>query len=601
MKRERINQSGQMLVLIMIALFTVLFTVLFVIGGSQVYYQNSLYSSDSERAIALAEAGIDKAIASLNIPGSNYNGEPETAFGDGYYSVTITSTSNLNKLIMSTGYIPNKQNPRVKKTVKIIASNGSGISFNYGMQIGAGGLVLLGGGNVSGSIYSNGNIIFGNNTTVTGDVYVAGGTQAISDQQSDCFGSNCIDFIFGKNVSGNNQNYVAQSFTPNIQESSPLNKIMLSLKKVGSPSNLTVRIMLDNNGKPDKNSVLATGTLPAGNIPPGASYSFYDVTFSSSPTLVPNTIYWIMLDPGNPDTSNYWFWQTDSAQGYTGGAAKWSPNWNTGNPTWNSISGDLLFKTYMGGVVTSVIGSNGVTVSGDVHANTITSLNIQKNAYYQTINNSTVHGQSFPGSSDPSPVAFPISDSNITAWKNQATQVGISIGDKAISNCSNSLGPGKIEGNVTFNNMNCTLTIKSPLWITGSIIASSKLDMILDPENGLNPGYIIVDGTISLSNSTTISGTGTAGGFLMLLSTYDSSLGGNNAITAGNNLTADIVYAPLGFVDLQNKAVFLELNGYKVTFHNSATLSYQNGLSNVIFSSGPTGAFSVVKGTYQVN
>ena len=95
MKKEFTNQNGQMLILIMIALFTVLFTVLFVIGGSQVYYQSSLYSSDSERAIALAEAGIDKAVASLNIPGSNYNGEPETAFGDGYYSVTITTTSNL--------------------------------------------------------------------------------------------------------------------------------------------------------------------------------------------------------------------------------------------------------------------------------------------------------------------------------------------------------------------------------------------------------------------------------------------------------------------------------------------------------------------------
>lgn len=601
MKKEFTNQNGQMLILIMIALFTVLFTVLFVIGGSQVYYQSSLYSSDSERAIALAEAGIDKAVASLNIPGGNYNGEPETAFGDGYYSVTITTTSNLSKLITSTGYIPNKQSPKVKKTVKIIASNGAGISFNYGMQIGAGGLVLLGGGNVNGSIYSNGNVIFGNNTTVTGDVYVAGGTQPIPDQLSDCFGSNCIDFIFGKNVSGNNQNYVAQSFTPNIEGSSPLNKIMLSLKKTGSPSNLTVRIMGDDNGRPDKNAVLATGTLPAGNVSEGASYGFYDITFSSSPALVPNTIYWIMLDPGNPDSSNYWFWQTDSSQSYTGGIAKWSPNWNTGNPTWNSISGDLLFKTYMGGVVTSVTGSNGVTVSGDVHANTITSLNIQKNAYYQSINDSTVNGQSFPGSSDPSPVTFPISDSNIAAWKDQSTAAGVSNGDKTISNCNSPLGPGKIEGNITFDNMNCTLAIKSPLWITGNISSNSKLDLILDPESASNPGYIIVDGTISLSNSTTISGTGTVGGFLMLLSTYDSSSSGNNAIIAGNNLTADIVYAPFGFIDLQNNAVFKELNGYKVTFHNSATVSYEAGLSNVIFSSGPTGAFSVIKGTYQVN
>lgn len=595
------NEKGQILLFTMIALVTVLFTVLFIIGGAQIYYQSSAYSSNSEKVSVLAEAGIDKAIASLNIPGSNYNGELETRFGDGAFSVTVTSLDNSNKLISATGYIPDKQNAKVKKTVKIQASNGTGISFVYGMQIGNGGLVLLNGGSVNGSLYSNGNIVFGNKATVTGDVYVAGGTKSGAEEQSDCLDPNCVDFIFGKNVSGNNQLYAAQSFTPNISEKTNLNKIAIKLKKTGLSPDLIVRIMADNNGEPDKGDILSTGTLPSNNLPEGVEYTFYDVSFSTSPVLEPGKRYWIMLDPGSIDSNNYWFWQNDLAQSYTGGVAKWSQNWNTGNPVWNSVSGDFSFRTYMGGMSTSITGKEGSSVSGDVHANTITGLIIQKDAYYQTISDSTVKGQSFPGSGDPSPVAFPISDANITEWKNQASKFGVSTGDKTITGCSSVLGPGKIEGNITFGNFNCTLEVKSPLWITGNIIASGGVKLKLDPAFLANPGYMVVDGVITLNNNSVISGTGTDGGYFMIVSTFDSTLSGIDAIVAKNTLIADIVYALYGYIDLQNNATFKELNGYKVTFHNQAILNYETGLSNIVFSSGPTGSFSVIKGTYQTN
>ena len=113
-----IKERGQILPLIIVAVGVVLFTTLFIISGSQIYYQNASYAADSERATALAEAGIDKAIASLNKTGGSYNGESETNLGDGSFSVKITSIDTAVKIIESTGYIPNKSKPKVKRTFR---------------------------------------------------------------------------------------------------------------------------------------------------------------------------------------------------------------------------------------------------------------------------------------------------------------------------------------------------------------------------------------------------------------------------------------------------------------------------------------------------
>lgn len=117
-----INQKGQILPLVLIALGVVLFTVLFVVSGSQTYFQNAQYSYQVEQATAIAEAGIDKALASLNATWGSYSGEVETLIGDGSYSVTITEKVANTKILTVTGYIPNKTNHKVAKTISIEVS-----------------------------------------------------------------------------------------------------------------------------------------------------------------------------------------------------------------------------------------------------------------------------------------------------------------------------------------------------------------------------------------------------------------------------------------------------------------------------------------------
>lgn len=585
------KESGQILILVFIALGVVLFSVLFIIGGAQLYFQNALYSVNAEKATALAEAGIDKALASLNKTGGSYNGETETPLGEGSYSVTVANKDAATKILQVTGYIPSKSNPKVKRTINIQISSGSGISFVYGILVGNGGILMGNDSRINGSVYSHGNISGGNNEIITGDAYVAGGTQPSADQQNDCSGVNCDlnGFIFGNN----NQLDVAQSFKPST--STTLNKVSLNLRKVGLPANPTVRIMADNNGSPDKNAVLTSGTLSADLVT--NQFGFVDITFSSAPALTANTTYWIMIAAQSLNSSNYWAWSEDLAQSYTRGIPKWSADWRTGNPVWTVINGDLGFKTWMGGVSTSISMGNGSVVQGNVHANTINGITINKDAYYQVITDSTVNGNPYPHSSDPPPIAMPISEANIADWKTGAQNYGISTGD--INGCPATLGPGKIDGNVVTTN-NCTIIVTTPVWITKNLTFGNSTIFRMDPALGSSSGMIIVDGFTIFQNSDNLFGSGASGSYLMLLSTYDSQISGGEAIDTGNSSITGILYAPFGTIKLANNANFKEAVAWKIEMGTGTTLTYDSGLISTFFSSGPSGSFSLIKGTYQV-
>lgn len=108
-----------MLIIVFVALGVALFTVLSVVSGSQTYFQNAQYNYNAEQSFALAEAGVDKALASLNATWGSYNGEIETSLGEGSYSVTIENLSPTTKLLTVTGYIPSRTNPKVKRTISI--------------------------------------------------------------------------------------------------------------------------------------------------------------------------------------------------------------------------------------------------------------------------------------------------------------------------------------------------------------------------------------------------------------------------------------------------------------------------------------------------
>lgn len=614
--KNSFNQKGAIFALALIALTSILVITVILLTNSLTYKQNARYSLDSLEATALAEAGVDKAVAALNASGGSYNGENETVVGPGSFSVKITDVDQSTRLVESTGYIPNKENPKSQRKVSITVSKGAGLSFNYGIQAGEGGFELRGGTQINGSVYSNGNILMSGGPRITGDVHIAGGTQPTADQSAECSGGNCSDYFFGKTISAQNRLDIAQSFKPGTSQASTINKISLKLKKIGSPPNLTVWIMGDSSGKPDKNNRLTSGTLASNLVT--TEYGFADITFASVVTLQPNTTYWIVVDTSSNNT-NYWSWQFDTLGSYTRGSASWSPQWDAGSPVWTSAGGDLAFKTFMGGIATKIEGSGGSVVSGSVYANTLAAggvagLTVNGSAYYQSVDtNVRVHGSScfaaggntycHPGSTDPLPRPMPISDANIAEWEAQAAAGGVINGNQTLNwNCNQVWGTfpaKKIVGNLTVSS-SCNIKFRSPVHVTGNFTVESGGKVSLEEAYGDQSGAIIVDGRVIISGAGSINGTSSNNSNMLVLSKYTSpGPGFLSAIDAGGGTSSSILYAAGGNITMSGAAHLNQITAKKIILDGGAAIDYDSGVTSPFFSSGPSGSFTTIKGTYQ--
>lgn len=615
------NQNGQMFILATIVLVLVMINVVLVISNSLTLFQNSKYSSGSLTATNLAEAGIDKAVASLNKSGGTYNGESEVKIGAGSFGIVITPKDPSTKIVESTGYIPNKANPKYKKTIRTEISKGDGVAFHYGVQIGEGGLRVDQQSTINGGIYSNGNVFLEQQTIINGDVYVAGGTQPTPDQEFDCSSPGCteIDYQFGKNISGENRLDVAQSFKPS--QTAVINKVAIKLKKIGSGPhpNLTVKILGNNaSNNPDKNNLKALGTLSSVQVT--SQYSYIEVALTSTPILSADTYYWIVVDTSSNST-NYWSWSKDTLGGYNCASnppcyAKFSPDHNAGNPVWTNISGDLGFKVYMGGVATRIDGSgNGGNISkinGVAKANTLNNLSILDNAFYQAQSNITANGQNCstdpsppkcnPNSEDPPPIPMPISQAQIDKWKDEADN-NVITGD--ITNCPSTLAFGKYVGNITLPPL-CTITIESPIWVTGNFYMDQNSKLRLNSSYGLSSGVFIVDGTSTLIQQNKLQGSCqedkcTNGSYLMLISEYPSKTDPleTAAIYIEQQGNSGVLYANNGKIEVNQQNTFAEITAWKIYLHQQVIVNYDAGLAGSFFSSGPSGSYSILKGSYQ--
>lgn len=601
------DQEGQIFILSLIVLSLITLVTISLIANSLTFKQSARYSLDKLEATNLAEAGIDRAVAALNKSAGQYSGENNTPLGNGVYTVKITPIDSNSLLVSSTGYTPNATNPKSQQTVSIKISRGDGMAFSYGVQAGEGGFVLSGGARVNGTVFSNSDIQLSGGGTITGDAYVAGGTQPTADQQSpSCVAPNCADYLFGRSVSGSSVLDVAQSFKPATTAS--INKISLKVKKIGNPPNVTVRILGDSLGKPNKNNVLTSGTLNSSLVT--SSYGgFVEVGFSSNPTLTANSVYWIVIDT-NLDNSNYWSWEQDTLGSYTRGTSAWSANWQANSPVWTALPGkNFSFKTYMGGKINKLIGVGSSHVNGNAYANTMTGDNpsaliIGKDAYYQTQSGITVSGQNcnsnshcHPGSTDPQPAVMPVSDANIQEWKDLAS-AQVQTGNINISFPCTSLSSKKYVGNVTIGG-GCNVQIDTPIWITGNLTIASGATLSLKSSYAESSGIVLVDGVTSLSGGSVLKGSGTPGSYMMIISTNTNQVY-PYAIEANGGNSSSILYAPYGAIHLTGGSNFREAAAYKIVMDGGAILTYETGVASPFFSSGPSGSFSVIKGTYQI-
>ncbi|MBI4089784.1 MAG: hypothetical protein HY421_00110 [Candidatus Kerfeldbacteria bacterium] len=606
---------------------------------------------NEQAAIRLAEAGVDKAVWCLNNPSAPqsdcpttsgaYIGESNIALGNGTFS-SVVSGSGSSRTVTSTGTLTGANG--VSKTIKAtLSAGGTGVAFHYGVQVGQGGLDMDNNSYIAGDVYSNGSII-GKTTQaqIRGTAIVAGGTALNPDQQQNVQTS---DFTVGNPSS---QEDAAQSFRAG--DSNYLNKVSLYIKKVSTPNDATVRIVTDTAGSPST-TALTTGTLNAGLVT--GTYGWVDVTFSSNPALLNNTTYWIVLD-ANSNSSKYYVWGKHDNSGYGNGVGKYSSDWDA-NP-WNDANGDFGFKTWMGGVVTklksikipsSVSGATahantiegvdvkatikctamtGSTVSGNVECGAVTGSTIAGNVTAENVTDSTISGNltcetqsantvagtincptSVTPPADPSPLAFPISDGNVNQWKADA-QAGVPpiSGDHVVS-ANSSLGPKEITGNLSFNSNNLILTVTGTIYVHGTVSITNGSKIKCAAAYSGDSCIVMADGSIDLTNNGIFEGSGTAGSYVMLLTT-SNCLGvaqagcapNNSAIYIANNAIGAIFYATQGQIYLKNGVALTEATGYKLKLEENANVTYQSGLVNTNFVSGPGGAWVYKQGSYQI-
>ncbi|TSC78488.1 MAG: hypothetical protein G01um101429_761 [Parcubacteria group bacterium Gr01-1014_29] len=406
---------------------------------------------------------------------------------------------------------------------------------------------------------------------------------------------------------------IAQSFTPTI--TNRITHVGVFVRKVGNPSNATIRIVRDVSGSPSTvpTDILATGALIASSI--GPSYGWHTAYLTSTPTLTSGTLYWIVID-ATPDNANYFYWGADSGAGYASGSAKRTLDWVVGG--WVSLSStDLDFRVYMGGVdhhITDVrvngnarahemtnvqVGGNADgytytnnTVTGNAHMNSLSSCTVNGNATYNTISSCTVGGTQTtptvpPGDLAPQPL--PITQAVIDAWKAAAEAGGITAGDVVVSG-TQTIGPRKITGKLTVTN-GSTLMVSGTLWVVGDIVFDNNSIIRLSSGYGTLSGVVISDSKIDVKNNAAFSGSGNPASFMMLLDAKDSI--GEETINVDNNSTGVIYYAGKSWIKFSNNSAAKEATAYGIRLDNNAEITYDSGLANASFSSSPAGGWSV--------
>jgi len=237
---------------------------------------------------------------------------------------------------------------------------------------------------------------------------------------------------------------------------------------------------------------------------------------------------------------------------------------------------------------------------GNAHTHSIVNCDIENGAYYQEIA-TTAAGSYYPDSPDSELEDMPISQERIDEWKSEALAGG-TTGDRYIDSGANSLGPIKINGDLTVTS-NAVLTITGTVWVTGNILFDSNAIIELDSSFGVNSGMLIADGQIVLSSNINICGSEghksnkcnlNEGSFLMLLSTSSSLNPSLPAIEASSNSEAAIAYTNNGMIILNSNARLKEVTGYSIHLNSNAVVTYISGLASAKFTSGPSGGWKIV-------
>ena len=161
----------------------------------------------STQSYYLAEAGIEDALLRLKKK-MNFSSPYSFKLGNGTTTVEISDIIGGSRTITSKGNISNT----IKKIQVVYAISKQKVSFYYGAQVGAGGLIMGNGSKVLGNVYSNGSVIGAG--TIQNSVIVAGNGNRI---EGITVGEDATVFTCKNSIINGNLTYVSGGSVQNCQ------------------------------------------------------------------------------------------------------------------------------------------------------------------------------------------------------------------------------------------------------------------------------------------------------------------------------------------------------------------------------------------------
>lgn len=587
--KYKTNSGAAMMIVVLFFMFISLTILVGIITPVVREFKIASNNFGSKQSYFIAESGAEDMVYRVkNNMDIGIIGTDRTLYlNNSFVSIptTFTDLGGGKKQISTTGNVNSNE-----RTVGLTLTTTTGVSFNYGVQVGQGGIDMNGSSGIRGNVYANGPITGSTSSFITGTAISANSPSLTSDQSN------------GTGIPTNNVNFgninttqdVAQSFK--VSSLVPLSKVTLYIKKTGSPSDATIKIMNDSSGNVGT-MILASGTLLASSV--STSYGWVEISFTTNPILDTSKTYWLIVD-ASTSSSKYYTIGATTGNNYTNGKSKIGQLGGTWNNT-NSNIIDYYFGLYLGGFTGLIKGTSlsqwnqlsiGTSGSGTAQAHTVDYTEAPGLIYCQT---GTGNNKSCTPQPDPAYIANPVSDSNINGWKNEAIIGGTYTGTyNTPSSGSVTLGPKKITGDLNITGSS-TLFVTGTLWVQGNVTVSGSAKIVLALSYGNSSGIIVSDGWLDLSGSGQLNGSGQSGSYILFVTTSncDASFCAHNAIDITGSAGSVVLNAQNGTIKFTGSASAKEATAYKIKLEGSTVVTYESGLANMNFSSGPSGSWGI--------
>lgn len=487
-------------------------------------------------------------------------------------SAQVTDVNSTTKQITTTG-----TDGETTRSAKSVFSEGEGYSFNYGLQLGNGGITMSNSATINGNVYANGNISGANSAQITGSATAAAVSNTVPEITN---GTSTPTSGIDIGRTGTALTEVAQSFV--MSTSTPVLRLSVNLKKAGSPTNLTMRIMTNSSGSPSNTQKGPDIIIPASSV--GSSFGWIDVYPSSQISLTSGSTYWLKLVSAGTSASNYYSIAT-TTNAYSSGLIKTkagSGSWTAFSPS----SQDEYFEIYTG----NASSISGMTIGGSANAFSVTGSSVTGNLYCQT--GSSNNKSCNTSQALPSTLAFGVTSSNIDDWITDASSGQTLNSSLNLSNheATTTSGALKINGSLNLSN-DAVMTLGGPLYVTGSINLANNAIIRLASSFGSGDSFVVFgDGVgsdaVNTSGSGQFKGSGTSGSYIVVA----SKAGDFNIANSGGSV---VIITLSGTANFSNSATAKSVTAYRMTMANTSSLNYESGLADINFTTGPSGSWSV--------